>query len=70
MVSGLLDKEKRKLNVVIYNIKESDSMNILTRIDYDKTAILDIARAVGIKDMDNCKTVRIGNKLRERTDCC
>ena len=63
VVSSLLDKEKCKLNVVIHNIKESDSMDRLTRIDYDKTSVLDIARTVGIMDMDICKTIRIGKKL-------
>ena len=37
----------------------------LTRIDYDKTAVLDIARAVGIKDMDICKRQVMLNKSVE-----
>lgn len=63
----LVDRERRKSNVVFYNVPESQHDQLHDRVAEDKKAVLDIAKnGLKIHNAQVVKAIRLGSKRQDK----
>ena len=63
VVDEYRDREKRKLNLIFHNVPESQSSDRTIREAKDKESVLNIAKEIGIKDVEPVSVIRLGSKV-------
>lgn len=59
IIQEVLERERRRKNIIVYGITESKSTNKSERIAADVTTVSDVFRSIGVRVPDDIKLIRL-----------
>ena len=66
IVDEYKDRERHKLNLIFHKIPEPSSTDTAQRREDDKKFVFNVVKEIGVKDVDNITTVRLGQFSESR----
>lgn len=68
VIGEIGDRNRRALNAIVYNLSESQSRDLGTRVSYDKSQLLELGRVIGYNfNFDVIKLFRIGRAKKNNS---